>query len=111
LAITLIGLPFARAHLKLAGIALWPIGKIGVFQSGHPRDRDRTAISAPNGGAGVSEGAKLSFVSRLWRHRRVLSRACIARSEMRVTNGVVGSAVAAVRAILMKYPPIPRLTE
>ena len=31
LAITLIGLPFAWAHLKLAGIALWPIGKIGVF--------------------------------------------------------------------------------
>jgi len=30
LAITLIGLPFAWAHLKLAGIALWPIGKIIV---------------------------------------------------------------------------------
>src|SRR5215472_15837737 len=27
LAITIIGLPFAWAHLKLAGIALWPIGK------------------------------------------------------------------------------------
>jgi len=27
LAITLIGLPFAWAHLKLAGLALWPIGK------------------------------------------------------------------------------------
>jgi len=27
LAITLIGIPFAWAHLKLAGIALWPIGK------------------------------------------------------------------------------------
>ena len=26
-AITIIGLPFAWAHLKLAGIALWPIGK------------------------------------------------------------------------------------
>ena len=27
LALTIIGLPFAWAHLKLAGIALWPIGK------------------------------------------------------------------------------------
>jgi uncharacterized membrane protein YccF (DUF307 family) len=29
-AITLIGLPFAWAHLKLAGLALWPIGKMVV---------------------------------------------------------------------------------
>ena len=29
-AVTIIGLPFAWAHLKLAGIALWPIGKIIV---------------------------------------------------------------------------------
>jgi uncharacterized membrane protein YccF (DUF307 family) len=27
LAMTIIGIPFAWAHLKLAGIALWPIGK------------------------------------------------------------------------------------
>jgi uncharacterized membrane protein YccF (DUF307 family) len=27
LAITIVGIPFAWAHLKLAGIALWPIGK------------------------------------------------------------------------------------
>jgi uncharacterized membrane protein YccF (DUF307 family) len=27
LAITIVGLPFAWAHLKLAGISLWPIGK------------------------------------------------------------------------------------
>jgi uncharacterized membrane protein YccF (DUF307 family) len=27
LAITIIGIPFAWAHLKLAGIALWPIGR------------------------------------------------------------------------------------
>jgi uncharacterized membrane protein YccF (DUF307 family) len=33
LAVTLIGIPFAWAHLKLAGIALWPIGKMIV-----PRD-------------------------------------------------------------------------
>jgi uncharacterized membrane protein YccF (DUF307 family) len=30
LALTIIGLPFAWAHLKLAGIALWPIGKVIV---------------------------------------------------------------------------------
>ncbi|MBV8457493.1 MAG: YccF domain-containing protein [Acetobacteraceae bacterium] len=30
LAITVIGIPFAWAHLKLAGLALWPIGKVIV---------------------------------------------------------------------------------
>ena len=30
LAITIIGLPFAWAHLKLTGLALWPIGKVIV---------------------------------------------------------------------------------
>jgi uncharacterized membrane protein YccF (DUF307 family) len=30
LAITIVGIPFAWAHLKLAGIALWPIGKVIV---------------------------------------------------------------------------------
>src|SRR6516162_4598537 len=30
LAITIIGIPFAWAHFKLAGIALWPIGKMIV---------------------------------------------------------------------------------
>jgi uncharacterized membrane protein YccF (DUF307 family) len=30
LAITIIGIPFAWAHLKLARLALWPIGKIVV---------------------------------------------------------------------------------
>jgi uncharacterized membrane protein YccF (DUF307 family) len=30
LAVTIIGLPFAWAHVKLAGIALWPIGKVIV---------------------------------------------------------------------------------
>src|SRR5580658_8481577 len=30
LAITIIGIPFAWAHWKLAGIALWPIGKMVV---------------------------------------------------------------------------------
>ena len=30
LALTIIGLPFAWAHVKLAGLALWPIGKTVV---------------------------------------------------------------------------------
>jgi uncharacterized membrane protein YccF (DUF307 family) len=30
LTLTIIGIPFAWAHLKLAGIALWPIGKMIV---------------------------------------------------------------------------------
>jgi uncharacterized membrane protein YccF (DUF307 family) len=30
LGVTIIGLPFAWAHLKLAGLALWPIGKMIV---------------------------------------------------------------------------------
>ena len=28
--VTIIGIPFAWAHLKLAGIALWPIGRVIV---------------------------------------------------------------------------------
>jgi uncharacterized membrane protein YccF (DUF307 family) len=31
LAVTIIGIPFAWAHLKLAGLALWPIGKMIVL--------------------------------------------------------------------------------
>jgi uncharacterized membrane protein YccF (DUF307 family) len=30
LAITIVGIPFAWAHVKLAGLALWPIGKMIV---------------------------------------------------------------------------------
>jgi uncharacterized membrane protein YccF (DUF307 family) len=30
LAVTIVGIPFAWAHVKLAGIALWPIGKVIV---------------------------------------------------------------------------------
>jgi uncharacterized membrane protein YccF (DUF307 family) len=42
LAVTIIGIPFAWAHLKLAGIALWPIGKMivpndAVPPLGYPR--------------------------------------------------------------------------
>ena len=29
-AVTIVGIPFAWAHFKLAGIALWPIGKVIV---------------------------------------------------------------------------------
>lgn len=36
LAITIIGLPFAWAHLKLAGISLWPVGK-EVVSTGEAR--------------------------------------------------------------------------
>ena len=36
LAVTVIGIPFAWAHVKLAGLALWPIGKIIVpAEEGH----------------------------------------------------------------------------
>jgi uncharacterized membrane protein YccF (DUF307 family) len=37
LAITIIGIPFAWAHLKLAGLALWPIGKTIVLVDDLPR--------------------------------------------------------------------------
>lgn len=36
LAVTIIGLPFAWAHLKLAGLALWPIGK-AIVPADDPR--------------------------------------------------------------------------
>jgi uncharacterized membrane protein YccF (DUF307 family) len=36
LAVTIIGIPFAWAHLKLAGIALWPIGKMIVSANDVP---------------------------------------------------------------------------
>ena len=34
LAVTIIGIPFAWAHLKLAGLALWPVGKTIVARDG-----------------------------------------------------------------------------
>ncbi|HTV35730.1 MAG TPA: YccF domain-containing protein [Xanthobacteraceae bacterium] len=37
LAITIIGIPFAWAHFKLAGIALWPVGKMIVDAGEYPR--------------------------------------------------------------------------
>jgi uncharacterized membrane protein YccF (DUF307 family) len=39
LAVTIIGIPFAWAHLKLAGIALWPIGKEIVAADAVPFSR------------------------------------------------------------------------
>jgi len=36
LAITIIGIPFAWVHLKLAGISLWPIGKMIVDANDTP---------------------------------------------------------------------------
>jgi uncharacterized membrane protein YccF (DUF307 family) len=38
-AVTIIGLPFAWAHVKLAGLALWPIGKVVVTQEEAERIR------------------------------------------------------------------------
>ena len=45
LAVTIIGLPFAWAHLKLAGLALWPIGKMIV-------DADDAPLHHPQGQGG-----------------------------------------------------------
>ena len=42
LAITFIGIPFAWAHLKLAGIALWPIGKMIVNVNDSPAQYQRS---------------------------------------------------------------------
>jgi len=44
LAITIIGLPFAWAHLKLAGLALWPIGKEIVSTEEAVRSRSRRPV-------------------------------------------------------------------
>ena len=42
LAVTIIGIPFAWAHFKLAGIALWPIGKMIVDADDAPLRYPRT---------------------------------------------------------------------
>jgi uncharacterized membrane protein YccF (DUF307 family) len=49
LAITFIGIPFAWAHLKLAGIALWPIGKMIVNVNDSPLQYQR-----PQGSSSVT---------------------------------------------------------
>ncbi|HET7383576.1 MAG TPA: YccF domain-containing protein [Pseudolabrys sp.] len=41
LTVTIIGIPFAWAHLKLAGIALWPIGKVIVLAEDAPLQHTR----------------------------------------------------------------------
>jgi uncharacterized membrane protein YccF (DUF307 family) len=46
LALTIIGIPFAWAHLKLAGLALWPIGKIIVPLHSRPIAQGMTSTKA-----------------------------------------------------------------
>ena len=41
LALTIIGIPFAWAHLKLAGVALWPVGKEIVAADAVPSNLTR----------------------------------------------------------------------
>jgi len=41
LAVTIIGIPFAWAHVKLAGLALWPIGMMIVPADDAPARYDR----------------------------------------------------------------------
>ena len=43
LAVTIIGIPFAWVHLKLAGISLWPIGKMIVDADDAPLRHPRSA--------------------------------------------------------------------
>jgi uncharacterized membrane protein YccF (DUF307 family) len=43
LAITVVGIPFAWAHLKLAGLALWPIGRMIVSVDALPSGRRYSA--------------------------------------------------------------------
>lgn len=38
-AVTIVGLPFAWAHLKLAGLALWPVGRMVVPANAQLRTR------------------------------------------------------------------------
>ena len=45
LAVTIIGIPFAWAHLKLAGIALWPIGKMIVPAEDAPLQYPHTNLT------------------------------------------------------------------
>ena len=45
LAVTIIGIPFAWAHLKLAAIALWPIGKIIVPADDAPLQYPRSTLT------------------------------------------------------------------
>jgi hypothetical protein len=77
LACTIVGIPFAWAHVKLAGLALWPIGKMIVPHRTHSCDTrasgDAIMLSCGNelarqrGGGGTSkktEGVKLRPVGR-----------------------------------------------
>ena len=51
LAITIIGIPFAWAHLKLAGLALWPIGNPERIASTMP---NRQAVTGRHSSAGFA---------------------------------------------------------
>ena len=56
LAVTIIGIPFAWAHLKLAGIALWPIGKMVVDADETPlryQSAGQSARTTKNPGAAI----------------------------------------------------------
>jgi hypothetical protein len=77
LACTIVRIPFAWAHVKLAGLALWPIGKMIVPHRTHPCDTraggDAIMLSCRNemtrrtGGGGTSkktEGVKLRPAER-----------------------------------------------
>jgi uncharacterized membrane protein YccF (DUF307 family) len=44
LAITIIGIPFAWAHLKLAALSLWPVGKAIVTREEAERLQDRSDV-------------------------------------------------------------------
>ncbi len=44
LAVTIVGVPFAWAHLKLAAIALWPIGKMIVPADSAPITSGRAGV-------------------------------------------------------------------
>jgi uncharacterized membrane protein YccF (DUF307 family) len=48
LALTIVGIPFAWAHLKLAVLALWPIGKVIVpMEASGPGYRPRRNYPGP----------------------------------------------------------------
>lgn len=49
LAITLVGIPFAWAHLKIAGAALAPVGKTAVTTAEADEARRRAAVAAVDG--------------------------------------------------------------
>ena len=47
LALTLIGIPFAWAHVKLAGLAVWPLGKVVIADGELDTIRHRQPVQGP----------------------------------------------------------------